>query len=44
MYGDLKPTVQVPLTSGFARTGYEQERDSATGMAGDQSSAKANDY
>jgi hypothetical protein len=44
MYGDLKPTVQVPLTSGFARTGYEQERDSPAGMAGDQSSAKANNY
>ena len=44
MYGDITPSVQVPLTSGFARTGYEQERNSATGMAGDQSSAKANDY
>lgn len=44
MYGDVPPNVQVPLTSGFARTGYEQERNSATGMAGDQSSAKANDY
>jgi hypothetical protein len=44
MYGDMKPTVQVPLTSGFARTGYEQEQESPTGMAGDQSSAKANDY
>ena len=44
MYGDLPPNVQVPLTSGFARTGYEQERNSATGLAGEQSSAKANDY
>ncbi len=44
MYGDVKPSVQVPLTSGFARTGYEQERESATGLAGEQSSAKANDY
>lgn len=44
MYGDTPPSVQVPLTSGFARTGYEQERNSATGLPGDQSSAKANDY
>ena len=44
MYGDLQPSVQVPLTNGFARTGYEQERNSATGLPGDQSSAKANDY
>ena len=44
MYGDLPPNVQVPLTSGFARTGYEQERNSSTGLPGDQSSAKANNY
>jgi hypothetical protein len=25
--GDQKPTITVPLTSGFARTGYEQELD-----------------
>ena len=25
MFGDEKPTVQAPLTSGFARTGYELE-------------------
>lgn len=25
MAGDVKPTVQVPLTTGFARTGYELE-------------------
>ena len=25
MAGDEKPTVQAPLTSGFARTGYELE-------------------
>jgi hypothetical protein len=34
--------VRIPI--GFARTGYEQEQESPTGMAGDQSSAKANDY
>jgi hypothetical protein len=25
MFGDEKPAVQAPLTSGFARTGYELE-------------------
>jgi hypothetical protein len=25
MFGDSKPTIQEPLTSGFARTGFEQE-------------------
>ena len=25
MVGDEKPTIQAPLTSGFARTGYELE-------------------
>jgi hypothetical protein len=44
MYGETTETVRVPLTNGFARTGYEQERASATGTPGDQSSAKANDY
>jgi len=24
--GDSKPVVQVPLTNGFARTGYEQDQ------------------
>jgi hypothetical protein len=27
--GDQKPTVAVPLTSGFARTGYEQDQSAA---------------
>jgi hypothetical protein len=44
MFGDVKPVVQVPLTSGFARTGYEQERESPVGLAGDQASAKADNY
>ena len=26
MTGDIRPTVQAPLTSGFARTGFEQEQ------------------
>jgi hypothetical protein len=25
MMGDIRPVVQAPLTSGFARTGFEQE-------------------
>src|SRR5246127_5144991 len=29
MAGDFKPTVTVPLTSGFARTGYEQDQAAA---------------
>jgi len=29
MTGDTKPTVTMPLTSGFARTGYEQEQAEA---------------
>jgi hypothetical protein len=27
--GDNKPTITVPLTSGFARTGYEQDQAAA---------------
>jgi hypothetical protein len=29
MTGESKPVVQVPLTSGFARTGFEQEETEA---------------
>jgi hypothetical protein len=29
MAGEKQPTVQVPLTNGFARTGYEQEQAAA---------------
>ena len=29
MTGDRQPTVQTPLTNGFARTGYEQEQAAA---------------
>ncbi len=32
MTGDQKPTVQVPLTNGFARTGYEQQQDAAESL------------
>jgi hypothetical protein len=42
MAGDSKPVVQMPLTTGFARTGYEQELESATKLPGEQASTKAN--
>jgi hypothetical protein len=42
MAGDSKPVVQMPLTTGFARTGYEQEQESATRLPGEQASTKAN--
>jgi hypothetical protein len=37
--GDFEPTVQMPLTNGFTRTGYEQEQDSASKTPGDQGGA-----
>ena len=42
MVGDSQPQVQMPLTNGFARTGYEQELQGAAGEAGEQASSKAN--
>ena len=42
MAGDSKPYVQMPLTTGFARTGYEQETESDTKVPGEQTSTKAN--
>ena len=44
MAGDARPTIQVPLTTGFARTGYEQEQRSASHQPGEQASTKANNY
>jgi hypothetical protein len=32
MAGDSKPVIQIPLTSGFARTGFEQEEAAAEAM------------
>ena len=29
LFGDVKPTVAVPLTNGFTRTGYEQDQAAA---------------
>ncbi len=34
MTGDTKPVVAVPLTNGFARTGYEQDQAQAEKIAG----------
>jgi hypothetical protein len=34
MTGEAKPVVTVPLTSGFARTGYEQDQAQAEAIAG----------
>jgi hypothetical protein len=42
MAGDSKPVVQVPLTDGFARTGFEQQEMGPTKEAGEQASSKAN--
>ncbi len=41
MVGDAEPHVQMPLTDGFARTGYEQELHGGPREAGEQSSSKA---
>lgn len=41
MMGDSKPTVQMPLTDGYAPTAYEQELHGETAEPGEQSSAKA---
>jgi len=42
MAGDSVPLVQVPLTDGFARTGFEQQEMAPTRAAGEQASSKAN--
>jgi hypothetical protein len=41
MMGDSTPTVQMPLTDGFAPTAYEQALHSPTEQAGEQASTKA---
>jgi hypothetical protein len=42
MFGDSVPTVQVPLTDGFARTAYEQEQDAVSKLpAGEPASGEA---
>jgi hypothetical protein len=42
MVGDARPTVQMPLTDGFAPTGYEQQLRGDASEPGEQASAKAN--
>lgn len=42
MAGDSIPTVQMPLTDGFAPTAFEQEEHAAPRLAGEQASSKAN--
>ncbi len=34
MTGDQKPVIAVPLTNGFARTGYEQDEAAAVAGSG----------
>ena len=41
MFGDSRPTVQMPLTDGFAPTAYEQQLHGETQKPGEQSSASA---
>jgi hypothetical protein len=42
MAGETRPIVQMPLTDGFARTGFEQQEMGSTKLPGEQTSAKAN--
>ncbi|MGB0121788.1 MAG: hypothetical protein WA419_05275 [Silvibacterium sp.] len=42
MAGDSVPTVQMPLTDGFAPTAFEQEQDADSKLPAEQSSTKAN--
>ena len=44
MMGDARPTVQMPLTDGFAPTAYEQELHGETQEPGEQASSKANNH
>jgi hypothetical protein len=43
MAGDATPVVQMPLTDGFTRTGYEQQQAGMAKSTGEQASAKTND-
>ncbi|MBT9332174.1 hypothetical protein [Paracidobacterium acidisoli] len=42
MSGDSTPVVEMPLTNGFARTGYEQQEHGPSELAGEQASSHAN--
>jgi hypothetical protein len=41
MFGDKVPTIQVPLTNGFARTAFEQEEETGSKLPGEQTSTGA---
>jgi hypothetical protein len=41
MFGDSEPHIQMPLTDGFARTGYEQELHGPEQQGTEQTSSKA---
>lgn len=41
MAGDVQPKIQMPLTDGFAPTGYEQELHGQQQQSGEQTSSKA---
>jgi hypothetical protein len=40
MTGDSRPTVTMPLTDGFARTGFEQEKAQAEAATTEQGEPK----
>lgn len=42
MFGDSIPTVQMPLTDGFARTAYEQEQEANSKLPGEPADSKTN--
>ena len=42
MFGDSVPTIQMPLTDGFARTAYEQEQEANSKLPGESADSKAN--
>jgi hypothetical protein len=42
MAGETRPVVQMPLTDGFARTGFEQQEMGPARLPGEQASTKAN--
>ncbi len=42
MFGDSVPTVQVPLTDGFARTAFEQEEEAESELLGEPTPSSAN--
>ncbi len=43
MFGDKVPTIQVPLTNGFARTAFEQDEDANAKALGEPASSSTSD-